>query len=177
MGRLDGKSSLGRLGLLVHSTAGFIDPGFQGGIVLEFSNICATADHPLRRHAHRADILLSHIQPCRTALRPRLTRQQVPRPGCPNTQQVLPKLYYGGPQGSDSVALRQWLKDSSFAGNVRELSIALDVPLKTVEDWVYGRRVPNAENRRRLFTLTRLSQFAPRQDASRQQTLKESSEP
>ena len=39
MGRLDGKSSLGRLGLLVHSTAGFIDPGFQGRIVLEFSNV------------------------------------------------------------------------------------------------------------------------------------------
>ena len=39
MGRLDGKSSLGRLGLLVHSTAGFIDPGFRGRLVLEFSNV------------------------------------------------------------------------------------------------------------------------------------------
>ncbi len=36
--RLEGKSSLGRLGLLVHSTAGFIDPGFQGHITLELSN-------------------------------------------------------------------------------------------------------------------------------------------
>ena len=38
-GRLEGKSSLGRLGLLTHSTAGFIDPGFTGHITLEFSNV------------------------------------------------------------------------------------------------------------------------------------------
>lgn len=37
--RLEGKSSLGRLGLLTHSTAGFIDPGFQGHITLELSNM------------------------------------------------------------------------------------------------------------------------------------------
>lgn len=37
-GRLEGRSSLGRLGLLVHSTAGFIDPGFTGTITLELSN-------------------------------------------------------------------------------------------------------------------------------------------
>jgi dCTP deaminase len=37
--RLEGKSSLGRLGLLIHSTAGFIDPGFSGHITLELSNI------------------------------------------------------------------------------------------------------------------------------------------
>ncbi|GGL95946.1 dCTP deaminase [Nakamurella endophytica] len=37
-GRLEGKSSLGRLGLLTHSTAGFIDPGFTGHITLELSN-------------------------------------------------------------------------------------------------------------------------------------------
>lgn len=37
--RLEGKSSLGRLGLLTHSTAGFIDPGFEGHITLELSNM------------------------------------------------------------------------------------------------------------------------------------------
>ncbi len=37
--RLEGKSSLGRLGLLIHSTAGFIDPGFEGHITLELSNV------------------------------------------------------------------------------------------------------------------------------------------
>ena len=37
--RLEGKSSLGRLGLLIHSTAGFIDPGFVGQVTLELSNV------------------------------------------------------------------------------------------------------------------------------------------
>ena len=37
--RLEGKSSLGRLGLLTHSTAGFVDPGFKGHVTLELSNM------------------------------------------------------------------------------------------------------------------------------------------
>ena len=37
--RLEGKSSLGRLGLLTHSTAGFVDPGFEGHVTLELSNV------------------------------------------------------------------------------------------------------------------------------------------
>ncbi len=43
--RLEGKSSLGRLGLLVHSTAGFIDPWFDGHVTLELSNV---ATMPIR---------------------------------------------------------------------------------------------------------------------------------
>ena len=39
--RLEGKSSLGRLGLLTHSTAGFIDPGFSGHVTLELSNVAS----------------------------------------------------------------------------------------------------------------------------------------
>jgi dCTP deaminase len=39
VGRLDGKSSLGRLGLIVHSTAGFVDPGFEGRLTLELTNV------------------------------------------------------------------------------------------------------------------------------------------
>jgi dCTP deaminase len=38
-GRLEGKSSLGRLGLLTHATAGWIDPGFSGHVTLELSNV------------------------------------------------------------------------------------------------------------------------------------------
>ena len=44
-GRLEGKSSLGRLGLLTHSTAGFTDPGFSGHVTLELSNV---ANLPIR---------------------------------------------------------------------------------------------------------------------------------
>jgi dCTP deaminase len=37
--RLEGKSSLGRLGLLIHSTAGYVDPGWEGQLTLELSNV------------------------------------------------------------------------------------------------------------------------------------------
>jgi dCTP deaminase len=39
VGRLEGKSSLGRLGLLIHSTAGYVDPGWKGRLTLELSNV------------------------------------------------------------------------------------------------------------------------------------------
>ena len=41
VGRIEGKSSLGRLGLLIHTTAGFVDAGFQGFITLELSNVAS----------------------------------------------------------------------------------------------------------------------------------------
>ena len=41
VGRVEGKSSLGRVGLLIHATAGFIDPGFRGQITLELSNVAS----------------------------------------------------------------------------------------------------------------------------------------
>ena len=44
--RLEGKSSLGRLGLLMHSTAGFVDAGFDGQLTLELSNV---ANLPITR--------------------------------------------------------------------------------------------------------------------------------
>lgn len=43
VGRVEGKSSLGRLGLLVHSTAGFFDPGFNGEATLEIANVSGVA--------------------------------------------------------------------------------------------------------------------------------------
>ena len=39
--RLEGKSSLGRLGLLIHSTAGYVDPGWRGNLTLELSNVAS----------------------------------------------------------------------------------------------------------------------------------------
>ena len=39
VGRLEGKSSLGRMGLLIHSTAGYVDPGWKGHLTLELSNV------------------------------------------------------------------------------------------------------------------------------------------
>lgn len=39
VGRLEGKSSLGRIGLLIHSTAGYVDPGWKGHLTIELSNV------------------------------------------------------------------------------------------------------------------------------------------
>lgn len=39
VGRLEGKSSLGRIGLLIHSTAGYVDPGWKGRLTLELTNV------------------------------------------------------------------------------------------------------------------------------------------
>lgn len=49
--QVNGKSSLGRLGLLVHATAGFIDPGFEGQITLELKNI---GNHTILLHSGMA---------------------------------------------------------------------------------------------------------------------------
>ena len=57
--RLEGKSSLGRLGLLIHSTAGFIDPGFEGHITLEPLQRRNPPHRHLSRDEDRSDQLLS----------------------------------------------------------------------------------------------------------------------
>ena len=57
--RLEGKSSLGRLGLLIHSTAGFIDPGFDGHVTLELSNV---ANLPITIYAGMKIAQLSFVQ-------------------------------------------------------------------------------------------------------------------
>ena len=151
-------------------------PGFQGGIVLEFSNISPL---PITLYAGMPIAQISFYQTSSPAERPyghgtlgsKYQRQDAPTPS----------RYYlnfasGGRRRWEPVTLRQWLRDSRFEGNVKELADTLDLPLKTVEDWVYGRRVPNAENRPKLFTLTRLPQYAPREDATRQETLDEPDE-
>jgi dCTP deaminase len=57
--RLEGKSSLGRLGLLIHSTAGYVDPGFNGTITLELSNV---ARLPISIHPGMAIGQISFLQ-------------------------------------------------------------------------------------------------------------------
>jgi dCTP deaminase len=54
--RVEGKSSLGRLGLLIHSTAGFIDAGFDGHITLELSNVANPRGQPVRQRCSRIKI-------------------------------------------------------------------------------------------------------------------------
>lgn len=171
MGRLDGKSSLGRLGLLVHSTAGFIDPGFKGGIVLEFSNV---APLPITLYSGMPIAQISFYQLTSPVERPyghgnRVSKYQ-------NQDGPTPSKYYLNFQGKGSRpaernrhysheanALKQWLDESVYHGDVGLMADELEMPKKTVEDWVYGRYAPNASHRAKLHELTNLAIFEPYQ--------------
>ena len=67
VGRIEGKSSLGRLGLLIHATAGYVDPGFTGNLTLEIAN--GSANPILLRQGMRI-AQLALIQASSPALRP-----------------------------------------------------------------------------------------------------------
>ena len=91
--QLGGKSSLGRLGLIVHATAGFIDPGFEGNVTLELSNV---ANLPIRLYPSMKVGQISffrHDHARRPALRPPGARQQVQRPGPAHGQPNAPEFY------------------------------------------------------------------------------------
>ena len=172
MGRLDGKSSLGRLGLLVHSTAGFIDPGFKGRIVLEFTNVSPL---PISLYPGMPIAQVSFYKLTRPAMRPyghdkRSSKYQ-------DQDGPTPSRYYLNFNGksaaerpprrsrdrTDPTGLKQWLEASEFSGSVSLLAEALDVPLKTVEDWVYGRSKPGPRHKAKLFEVTQLPQYATEQ--------------
>jgi dCTP deaminase len=65
--RIEGKSSLGRLGLIVHATAGFVDPGFKGTLTLEITNLTRV---PIKLWAGKPIAQLSFMTLDRAAERP-----------------------------------------------------------------------------------------------------------
>ncbi|OGJ54873.1 dCTP deaminase [Candidatus Peribacteria bacterium RIFCSPHIGHO2_02_FULL_49_16] len=81
--RVEGRSSLGRLGIIVHSTAGFVDPGFSGTITLEISNL------------NRMPVLLySGMRICQIAFEQMSSPAEMPyhkKPGSKYQGQVLPE--------------------------------------------------------------------------------------
>ena len=92
VGRIEGKSSLGRLGLIIHSTAGFIDAGFDGHITLELTNI---ATLPITLYPGMKIGQVSFMQmttPGRQALRQRRPGLEVPGPARPDTEPLLREL-------------------------------------------------------------------------------------
>ena len=87
--RMEGKSSLGRLGLIVHATAGFCDPGWRGTLALELNNLTRV---PIKLYPGLPIAQLSFMTLDRPALRPY---------GSPGAGQSLP-----GPAGGDREPLR-----------------------------------------------------------------------
>lgn len=168
MGRLDGKSSLGRLGLLVHSTAGFIDPGFRGRIVLEFTNV---SPMPITLYPGMPIAQVSFYELTRPALRPyghdlRNSKYQ-------DQDEPTPSRYYlnfidnskakRSPRRqryrTDPTPIKLWLDESRFRGNVQKFADAMGIPVKTVEDWVYGRGKPSTKHASKVFEVTGLPQY------------------
>ncbi len=94
--RIEGKSSLGRLGLIVHATAGFCDPGFQGTLTLELNNLTRV---PIRLYPGLPIAQLSFMTLDRPAQRPYGT------PGLGSHYQgqraATESRYEGGPATSD----------------------------------------------------------------------------
>ena len=88
--RLEGKSSLGRLGLLIHSTAGYVDPGWDGYLTLELENV---ANLPITLYPGMKIGQISFFQLTSPAETPvRVGGQQVPGPAGPDAEPVLPRL-------------------------------------------------------------------------------------
>ncbi|MEK7281629.1 MAG: dCTP deaminase [Chloroflexota bacterium] len=176
MARLEGKSSLGRVGLLIHATAGFVDPGWQGNLTLELSNvtrlpillfykmkISQISFHYLTTEAERpygSEGLGSKYQgqdgPVRT-----FYHKEFQQP------QLLPLHFIDAPKktrerSEDIRVLQQWLKLCEFQGSIRRFAQALELPLKTVESWFYQGGEPSPANREKVFHLTGLPQFQPK---------------
>ena len=105
--RLEGKSSLGRLGLLIHSTAGFIDPGWDGHVTLELSNV---ANLPITIYPRMKIGQLSFVQLTEPAERPYGSEgigSKYQGQGRPDAEPLLAELpgalsYSGGLQSAES---------------------------------------------------------------------------
>ena len=163
--RLEGKSSLGRLGLLIHSTAGYVDPGWKGQLTLEVTNVAQVtitlyygmkisqisflrlstpAEFPYGSH-----VLGSKYQ---GQLGPTATRSHLEFADGARHDREYPAA---------PTELKRWLDESAYGGSVARLASVLELPPKTVEDWVYGRGAPRPENRLKLYEVTGLHQYAP----------------
>ena len=169
--RLDGKSSLGRLGLVVHSTAGFVDPGWRGRLTLELSNL---ANLPINLQYRMKVSQISFMQLSSPAERPYGSRalgskyqgQMGPTPSRYYENYHRSSTSHGDarrapPPTAD--ALRRWLTDSRHQGSVALFAATIGVKPKTVEDWVYGRATPSSRHWARLYQETGLPDFARHQ--------------
>ena len=175
--RLEGKSSLGRLGLLVHATAGYIDPGFKGQITLEITNV---ANVPITLYDGMKISQISYLRMSTPAEFPygsaKLGSKYQGQTGPTATQihknftdphhdsrQSGPRPYPDQP-----TKLREWLESSPYQGDITRFARVVEVPVKTVEDWVYGRYTPNAVNSAKIYEVTGLSQYASNQEGQQQ---------
>lgn len=187
MARLEGKSSLGRIGLLIHSTAGYVDPGFRGHLTLELYNVSAL---PILLRPGMKISQISFHRLTTPAERPygspglgskyQDQTEPVPTRYHQEFEQTpllsMPSIAIGKKSTTskaDKNELRKWLKNSKYGGSVKRFSEDLGIPLKTVEDWIYRGAKPGFKNRNKVFALTELPSFKPQTKAKTQPLLPE----
>lgn len=167
VGRLDGKSSLGRLGLVVHSTAGFVDPGWKGRLTLELSNL---SNIPINLYLGMKSSQISFVRLSSPAERPYgsagLNSKYQGQMG------PVPSRFYqnyepGGEDGKSprhrgrdaNPALRAWFHASAFEGDIPAFAAALGLNRRAVEEWVYGRARPSRKQWAALHRVTGLAEY------------------
>lgn len=174
--RLEGKSSLGRIGLLIHSTAGYVDPGWKGQLTLEISNVNRM---PILLYAGMRISQISFLRLSSPADRPyghpdlkskyqgqmgptdsRIRHEFGPQGTLLPASAAAVKAEDGTQIRTDNT-LREWLKASQFGGSALRFADALGIPLKTVEGWVYRGAEPSSRHRLRIFEITGLAKFRP----------------
>jgi dCTP deaminase len=182
MARLEGKSSLGRVGLLIHATAGYVDPGFKGYLTLELYNLCALpiflyagmkisqisfhmlttpADHPYGSPGLRSKY---QDQSGPTATRSHLDFDQpallsVPSQNLKNISMRESTYYSLASRSKYPPVLRNWLEQSPFNGGIKNFANSLGAPVKTVEEWFYRGVKPSMKYRAKIFAATGLREF------------------
>ena len=173
MARLEGKSSLGRLGLLIHSTAGYVDPGWRGHLTLELYNISQMPIHlyPTMKVSqisfHR--LTTSAERPYGTAgLKSKYLDQVGPTPTRYHQEFQQPQLMSlssvpvstkQATKNQTTSVLRDWLNESKFQGNVRLFSEELNIPQKTVENWIYRDVAVSPKYQAKVFKITHLPHY------------------
>lgn len=177
MARLEGKSSLGRIGLLIHSTAGYVDPGWRGHLTLELYNV---SPMPILLYAGMKISQISFHRLTTPAERPygspglgsKYQEQTGPTPTRFYQEFLQPQLFTAStlatasklpPSRARGSTLREWLQQSQLRGSVRRFSVALDAPLKTVENWIYRGARPSRKYRPRVFSVTGLPEYRPKE--------------
>lgn len=177
MARLEGKSSLGRIGLLIHATAGYVDPGWKGHLTLELANVSSMpillypgmkisqiSFHRLTTPADRpygTPGLGSKYQgqkdPTPTKFHEELQQSQLMSTASIASRPVVGVVGTKKPS-TGSRTLKEWLSNSQFR-TVRQFAEAVGAKPKTVEDWLYRGAQPSPRYHQKLFALTQLPQF------------------
>ena len=162
--RLEGKSSLARMGLMVHATAGYIDPGFRGQLTLEISNVARARIYLFYEMKISQISFLRMSTPAENpygsdGLGSKYQGQLGPTPSRIHLEHT-PMDRRSRPYAAEETELRRWLEESEYKGSVAKLARVVGVERKTVEDWVYGRYAPNATNAAKLYAITGLSKYA-----------------